>query len=1080
MGFLLSLLGLAQSCFLVLPQAALAESNNAPEQFTMPNGLKVLILEDHSFPVVTSMVWYHSGSRNETLGSTGVSHLVEHLLFRRVGNMRPGELSAQIARAGGQFNGYTSDDFTSFFEVLPPSRLEMGLQIEADRMRSANFTDKDIQEEVLNLNKEFEREARDPVASLGREIRAAAYQQHPYHNPTMGWQGDVEHINAAQAKTFYEHFFRPDNATLVVVGDIKSATANALIKKHFGTIPKPAVKHQPITCVEPQQKGERSVSLKSSGKQDILEVAYHAPAIHEPDAPALAVMEKLLNAAYNGRLRTRLVEPRVCSMAYAKFEAKKDPGLFEITCLASAGNGEQKVLETLDGALNQLRDQPIADAELKRARNQAEFEYLSERDGPYRAGFHLGYFDCLSSWQNAYSWTERIRAVSVADIQKAAKRYFNPDNRVIGWVSAANAPKAPKEKPDAPDSTPADPKKQPHSKPGDHVRMTGYKTDDYALGPERPGTAGGSPALANKLMLSEAGGETPAPPSQDSKPNASVETPQLESKPAEQAPKPTEQPAKPTEQPAKPAEQSVKPAEQSVKPAEQPAKPAEQAPKPSPPARQPSSSSAQPGTAKPHPESALHSIHQKVLSNGLTLVVLESHLSPIVQVRGAIKAGDAFDPAGKKGLSAVVAAALNHGSTKHNKSQMQNVQEDLGLPPHAMLKFESGPETINFETECLSRDLGSQLSLLGEILSSPGYQDIDVDKSKLDVIAMMRRQQDSLDGRVNRALLRSLIAPSSPYCPADPLDKLKSINKFEPADLKDFHEHFINPGASYLVVVGDVSLNQAAQLAEKYLSGWTGKSGRQFPAVAVNSKRILRTSIPLKDKSNPLLCFGQLMPLSRNHQDYVQLLVADCALTNHPIFSRLGQLANTEPQMAAAVGSEALESEVESLSNSIEWSLTLSPEPNAVPYVLRTVQNELRNFTRNGVTQQDVTEVKRYLLGAIPVRSMSSIDAASTTILESVLQGGDPDYAGQILSQLKLVTAESVNKLIHSTFKPEQAALVVAGSSQSITAVRTQTEKALPAARTQSEKSVPAARTQAEKVPAANSPPAQPVKPGVK
>jgi predicted Zn-dependent peptidase len=443
-------------------------------------------------------------------------------------------------------------------------------------------------------------------------------------------------------------------------------------------------------------------------------------------------------------------------------------------------------------------------------------------------------------------------------------------------------------------------------------------------------------------------------------------------------------------------------------------------------------------------EGGFRTAHQKVLSNGVMLVVLESHLSPVVQMVGAIKAGEVFDPSGKKGISAVTAAALNYGSVKRTRMQMMSLQEDNGLPPPAMLRFESGQETIIFRTRCLSRDLGSQLGLIGEILSTPGFQETDVDRAKQDVLALMKRQQDEVESKVNRALLRSIVSSSSPYCPGDPVDRLKSISKLTPDDLKDFQAHFLNPGSSYIVIAGDVTLNQAVLASEKYLSAWTGRGSRQLPSVQASSKRVLRTSVPLKEKSGTMLCFGQLVPLSRNHQDYATFLLADCALTNHPIFSRLGQLVNNEPQMANAVGSDALESDVEAISNAVEWSLTFSPEPNAVPYVVRTVQNELRNFTKNGLTQMEVGEVKRYLLGAIPVRSMSTIDAAADNVLESILQGGEPDFLARILAGIKGATADSVNKLIRTTFRPDLASLVVAGSDQSIAAVRNQAEKREP------------------------------------
>ncbi len=1015
-GFLLSVL-LLVAALAGLRAAEAAEPGGAPlpEQFVLPNGLKVILLEDHSFPVVSSAVWYRTGARNETMGGTGVSHLVEHLLFRRAGNMRPGELGAMIARVGGQFNGYTSDDFMTFFEVLSPSKLETGLQVEAERMRSAPFTEKDVQNEVANIKREFQAEAADAAQVLAREVRAAAFQQHPYHNPTMGWQGDVENLTVAQARAYYERFIRTDNATLVLVGDFKPAAVMPLIRKHFAALPKPSGRQHTQYAAEPPQKGERRVVVKSSGNRELLEVAYHAPAIQEPDAAALAVMEKVFNSAYSGRLKSKLVDTKICSSAAARFEAKKDPGLFEIMCVAAAGTGEQKLGEALDSLVNQLRDQPISDAELRQARNQAEFAYCAVRDGPYHAGFQLGFFDSLSNWQNAFTWTERLRAVTAADIQRAARRYFNPDNRVIGWVSSPNAPKIPQAKSDpAPEpSPPAEKKAPPRGRQGEHVRMTGYKRDDFAVGPEQARQAG-TTRLIGQLPSQMA----PLPGIAEG-----VSDPAPGGGPAPGAPQ--------AQAPAQP-ETKAAPASAAAAAGTSPAAAQSQ---------QSIAAPSLPPLPKLPQERASRAIHRKVLKNGLTLVVYESHLSPIVEIAGAVKAGDAFDPPGKKGLSAVTASALNFGSGKHNRSQMLALQEALGLPPPAMLKFDDGMETIDFGGKCLSRDLPAVLALLGESLASPAFQEGDVEKAKLDVISSIRRQQDSVGAKVDRALRRSLVAGSSPYAPPDPVERVKSVSGLKPEDVRDFHANFITPADTCIVLVGDVSMEQATQMAEKALGAWSGSSRHQIPAVQANARHILKTSVPIKDRGQAIVSFGQLVPLSRAHQDYGALLLADCALTNHPIFSRLGQVVSAEPKLAAAVGSEALESRVSALADSLEWSLTVSPEASAVPYVVRRLQDELRNFSRNGVTPQEVAEAKLYLSGAIPVRSMSTIDAVADNVLASVLQDGEPDYLFRMLASVRTASVESINRIIRSIFKPDQASLVVAGSSQTISALRDQTAK---------------------------------------
>src|SRR6185437_8359357 len=200
-----------------------APTGSSVSEQILPNGLKLVLLEDHSYPVVSCLTWYRVGARNETVGCTGITHLLEHMLFGSVGSFRRGEIASSIARVGGQFNGYTSDDFTTFFETLPAAKLELALKIESERMRKGVFSNKDLQEEIANIQTEFENESADASATLAREVREMLYLTHPYHNPTMGWRNDVENLTAQQLKDYYDRYFWPDNCTMVISGDIQPA-----------------------------------------------------------------------------------------------------------------------------------------------------------------------------------------------------------------------------------------------------------------------------------------------------------------------------------------------------------------------------------------------------------------------------------------------------------------------------------------------------------------------------------------------------------------------------------------------------------------------------------------------------------------------------------------------------------------------------------------------------------------------------------------------------------------------------------------------------------------------------------------
>ncbi|MCC6976933.1 MAG: insulinase family protein, partial [Candidatus Melainabacteria bacterium] len=485
----------------------------------MPNGLRIILVEEHSLPVVSCLIWYRVGARYERPGSTGLSHMVEHMLFDEVGTFRKGELGATIVRNGGQFNGFTSDDFTAFFETLHPAKLDLALKIEAMRMRQARFTKASVQAEVANLKKEFEDEKDDPAAMLASEVRCVSFLHHPYGSPTRGWQPDVEGLTPEDAKGFYDRFYVPNNATLVLVGDFNSASALTSIKKYFAAIPKSVTPLPVLRAKEPQQRAERRVLMRYPGKTELLQVSYHAPSIAEQDSAAMAVLEKLLNASISGRIKTKLMEPKICSGANCQFELKHDPGLMTFTATPAANQTLQKALDGIDGMIAQLRSQPVSDAELRRAKNQAEYACFSERDGPYRTGFYIGYFDSISSWKNAYAWPQRLRTVSSADIQRVARTYLVPENRVVGFLSSSSAqPKpAPQQAPppskQTPPRTPSadthiqkqhghtpisfDNRCEPYSFSVSKQQLAGYKKDDAAVSPEALRIAQ-KPAAASK------------------------------------------------------------------------------------------------------------------------------------------------------------------------------------------------------------------------------------------------------------------------------------------------------------------------------------------------------------------------------------------------------------------------------------------------------------------------------------------------------------------------------------------------------------------------------------------------------
>lgn len=997
---------------------------SASTYLELPNGLKVILIETQAFPVISCLMWYHTGASNDARGKTGTAHVLEHLLFGNIGSFKKDGLVSSIVRNGGQFNGYTSDDFITFFETLPSNKLELALKIESERMRNATFTEDDVRNAIEEVNDELDDKTKEPSEILAREVRSLAFLRHPYRNPSIGWKPDIDNLKIADLKELYDRYFWPNNATLVIAGDIQKESAQELVKKYFGAIPISPTPIPDIKIVEPAQRGERQVTITHATKQDALQIAYHCPGVDEEDAPAFVVLEQLLNANYSGRLRSK-VNPitKLYTQANSYYEAHKDPSLFTITCQANPGTNLNKLLEGLDGITNQLKTQLVPDTELKRARLLAEFAFHSECDSPYELGFHTGFFDVVSNKRTAKDWAIRLHSVSAGDLQRVARQYLVPENRVVGFLESPVPPPKPPSKAgqEAPKPATKPEPKLPNTKQMDHIPVMGFKLNDMALRPIKRLRA----ATADKPAADKA---TTAQDSDTSEIKATVET----QEPPVRKPRIYDRitPRRPYLRPR---------AQQPKPPATQPMEKVAPSPVTTTNELDQLEASEVVEPAKPKmpqvTENWLNRLKYRTLSNGLRIAVLESHISPVVQIRGAIRAGDVYDPANKKGLAEVVAETLNYGNTKHNQQQLRIMQEDLGLPPHSMLRFDCQTETIEFETACLSNNLSSQLSIIAESLISPSFLELDIEKAKQDVISLVRQNEGSLPSRIERTAMRNLIAANSAYYPDDPLSLVRTIPTFRATDVRAFHKEHITPNQTVIVFAGDTTIDEASALVERLFQPWTSMKLPAKPLVKPASRRVVRTTIPTNDKDDARICLAKLLEFSEGNSDYPYLLIADCALASHPLVSRLVLALSKDTKLGQIVNSGTLESKLDPLSNATTWSLSVSVPAQAAAQLVTTVRSEIDSFSKGTLGQMELSECKRYLLGSIPVRSMSSMSTMASTICESLIQDCEPSFASQLLATIRSSNVETLGKFIRNNFKPNQATLIMTGNAESIKAV---------------------------------------------
>jgi len=408
-------------------------SAHAPvHETTLANGLKVLIQEVRSAPVVAFMVWYKVGSRNEGAGITGISHLLEHMMFKGTPSYAKGEIARILQRNGASFNAGTSMDYTCYYEVLASDRLELAVEIEADRMIHASIPPEEHRLEMTVVRSELERNEDNPHRALYQETLAQAFQAHPYHWPTIGWRTDVEQIRTEQIRDYYRAHYMPNNATAVIVGDIDQAQALAFAERHFGPIPAGPAPPS-IHVMEPPQVGERRFKIRKPGETRYLMISWKNPAMAHPDSYPLDVLGMILGHGHTSRLYQALVEGKLATESDAANETARDPFLLVIQATAAPGVSLDRLEEAIYRETDRLKTEPVGPEELIRAKRQVAAAFVYSRDSIRSLAQQLGYFETVDSYRYLDTYLARISEVAPEDIRRVASQYLLEETRTVGF-----------------------------------------------------------------------------------------------------------------------------------------------------------------------------------------------------------------------------------------------------------------------------------------------------------------------------------------------------------------------------------------------------------------------------------------------------------------------------------------------------------------------------------------------------------------------------------------------------------------------------------------------------------------------
>ncbi|MGE5157665.1 MAG: M16 family metallopeptidase [Gemmatimonas sp.] len=432
--------------FLAAP--AVAETNPspapaAPATFTLANGLQVVVIQDHRTPVVTQMIWYKVGSADETPGKSGLAHFLEHLMFKGTAKHPAGEFSQTVLRIGGNENAFTSFDYTGFFQRVPRDQLGKMMEFESDRMTGLVLKDENVLPERDVVLEEYNmRVANNPDARLNEQIMAALYLNHPYGRPVIGWHHEIEKLTREDALAFYHHFYAPNNAILVVAGDVEPDQVRSLAEQTFGKVPaQPSIPAHRVRPQEPKPAGPRTVTVADPHvEQPVLKRYYLVPSATTAapgESAALDVLAQLMGGGSNSYLyRALVVDHPLAVAASASYQGTSlDPSQFSIAAMPKPGVSFAQVEQAIDGVIANVAENPTSSEDLERCKTQLIAEAIYAQDNQATmARWYGGALATGLSIQDIRSWPDRIRAVTAEQVRQAAQRWLDKKRSVTGYL----------------------------------------------------------------------------------------------------------------------------------------------------------------------------------------------------------------------------------------------------------------------------------------------------------------------------------------------------------------------------------------------------------------------------------------------------------------------------------------------------------------------------------------------------------------------------------------------------------------------------------------------------------------------
>lgn len=432
--------------------AALAAQAN-PYEKVLANGLRIIVKEDRRAPTAVQMVWYRAGSIDEVSGTTGVAHVLEHMMFKGTQRVKPGEFSARVAAAGGRDNAFTSLDYTAYFQQVPRARLGEMMALEADRMAHLVLSDKEFEQEIKVVMEERRLRTEDNPQALVHETQmATAFQAHPYRRPIIGWMNDLRNMTAGDARDWYHRWYAPNNAYVVIVGDVDKDEVFRLAEKHYGKLAR-RVLPQRKPLGEPAQRGIKRIVVKAPAKLPYLSLAWHVPLLrdlkNDREPFALEMLAGVLDGHEAARLSRHLVRgSKIAVAAGADYDAvARGEGLFVVSGTPSEGHDVPELEQALRAEIARVAGEGVDARELDRVRTQVIAAQIYKRDSMMAQAMEIGRLESAGiDWRDIDTLVEKIRSVTAEEVQAVARKYFGDEALTVAVLDPQPLPEDKTEK----------------------------------------------------------------------------------------------------------------------------------------------------------------------------------------------------------------------------------------------------------------------------------------------------------------------------------------------------------------------------------------------------------------------------------------------------------------------------------------------------------------------------------------------------------------------------------------------------------------------------------------------------------